>query len=91
MNAPNSHGRPFVDYRPDIGNHLFPSHITGLGIGRWRLRRLLAKLEQSGVITTPIECDIRISRSRGKKVLHQQQHVVDQSSSTSDPMDECGE
>ena len=50
LNAPNSHGRPFVDYRPDIGSHLFPSHVTGLGIGRWRLRRLLGKLTDAGFI-----------------------------------------
>ena len=34
LNSPHNHGRPFVDYRPDIGGHLFPSSITGQGIGR---------------------------------------------------------
>ena len=58
LNAPHVNGRPFVDYRPDIGNHLFPdqgssqkkeknglvsSHRTGLGIGRWRLRQILTQ------------------------------------------------
>lgn len=45
LNAPHSHGRPFVDYRPDIGIHLFPSHVTGNGIGRWRLRGILNRYD----------------------------------------------
>ena len=34
-------GRPFLDYRPDIGQHLFPSPRTGDGLSRrslWRTR-----------------------------------------------------
>lgn len=27
-------GRPFLDYRPDIGRHVFPSAVTGEGLSR---------------------------------------------------------
>ena len=32
-------GRPFLDYRPDIGQHLFPSPVTGGGLSRRTVRR----------------------------------------------------
>lgn len=32
-------GRPFLDYRPDIGVHLFPSPVTGLGLSRRTIRK----------------------------------------------------
>lgn len=32
-------GRPFVDWRPDIGVHLFPSPLTGEGLSRRTLRK----------------------------------------------------
>ena len=34
-------GRPFLDYRPDIGLHLFPSPVTGRGLSRRTIRKAL--------------------------------------------------
>ncbi len=33
-------GRPFLDYRPDIGPFLFPSPLTGDGLSRRTLRKV---------------------------------------------------
>lgn len=38
LNAPHQ-GRPFVDYRPDIGVYLFPSARTGQGLTYRTLRK----------------------------------------------------
>lgn len=34
-------GRPFLDFRPDVGCFLFPSPRTGLALSKWALRRAL--------------------------------------------------
>lgn len=41
LNAAHSHGRPFLDYRPDIGVHLFPSARTGQGLNRRTISKIL--------------------------------------------------
>ena len=35
-------GRPFLDWRPEIGVHLFPSPLTGEGLSRRTLRKFVA-------------------------------------------------
>jgi hypothetical protein len=34
-------GRPFLDFRPDIGLFLFPSPRTGMALSTWALRRII--------------------------------------------------
>jgi hypothetical protein len=34
-------GRPFLDFRPDIGMSLFPSPRTGVALSTWALRRII--------------------------------------------------
>ena len=34
-------GRPFLDFRPDIGMFLFPSPRTGTALSTWALRRII--------------------------------------------------
>ena len=44
-------GRPFLDYRPELGDHLFPSAHTGGGISRWtvlNIRRRRATTNKPG-------------------------------------------
>lgn len=47
LNAAHSHGRPFVDYRPDIGVHLFPSAKTGGGLNRRTVSKIILLLQAS--------------------------------------------
>lgn len=51
-------GRPFVDYRPDIGPFLFPSASTGDGLTNRRLNQLLRHLmllTNATTTTAPVE------------------------------------
>lgn len=61
-NASHVVGRPFADYRPDIGVHLLPSARTGGGIHRRTVRGVL---ERAGV---PIKKSKRRLRRRAPKV-----------------------
>lgn len=66
MNASHVTGRPFVDYRPDIGLHLFPSPRTGGGIHRRTVRGILERLSSPSEVGTKLDTSPQRSEESGR-------------------------